>query len=101
MKNFFDKFLYMPYPDYPSRLMLWRKFIKDQLALAETGARRDIPDDFDLSTLAHISEGFSAGAICKTVKKTLTKRRVERLEKRPHNEAEFLNTLASKRRRTS
>jgi len=94
MKNFFDKFLYMPYPDYPSRLMLWRKFIKDQLALAETGARRDIPDDFDLSTLAHISEGFSAGAICKTVKKTLTKRRVERLEKRPHNEAEFLNTLA-------
>merc|ERR1711988_1024769 len=48
MKNFFDKFLYMPYPDYPSRLMLWRKFIKDQLALAESGARRDIPDDFDL-----------------------------------------------------
>merc|ERR1711939_837916 len=36
MKNFFDKFLYMPYPDYPSRLMLWRKFIKDQLALAGT-----------------------------------------------------------------
>merc|ERR1719263_1317219 len=59
MKNFFDKFLYMPYPDYPSRLMLWRKFIKDQLALAESGSRRDIPDDFDLSTLAHISEGFS------------------------------------------
>merc|ERR1719174_3575873 len=28
MKNFFDKHLYMPYPDYPSRLMLWRKFIK-------------------------------------------------------------------------
>merc|ERR1711988_400178 len=82
MKNFFDKFLYMPYPDYPSRLMLWRKFIKDQLALAESGPRREIPDDFDLSTLAHISEGFSAGAICKTV------------EKRPHNESEFLNSLA-------
>merc|ERR1711988_964403 len=94
MKNFFDKFLYMPFPDYPSRLMLWCKFIKDQLALAETGARREIPEDFDLSTLAHISEGFSAGAICKTVKKTLTKRRVERLEKRPHNESEFLNCLA-------
>merc|ERR1711924_439512 len=52
------------------------------------------PDDFDLSTLAHISEGYSAGAICKTVKKTLTKRRVERLDKRPHNETEFLNALA-------
>merc|ERR1719502_305747 len=90
MKNFFDKFLYMPYPDYPSRLMLWRKFIKDHLALAESGARRDIPDDFDLSTLAHIAEIFLTTLTCKT----LTKRRVERLDKRPHNEAEFLNTLA-------
>ena len=94
MKNFFDKMLYLPYPDYPSRLMLWRKCIQAQLLLAEKSAHHDIPDDFDLSTLAHISEGFSAGAICQTVKKTLTHRRVERLDKRPHNESEFLNSLA-------
>ena len=94
MKSFFEKMLYMPYPDYPSRLMLWRKCIQAQLLLAEKSAHHDIPDDFDLSTLAHISEGFSAGAICQTVKKTLTHRRVERLDKRPHNESEFLNSLA-------
>ena len=74
--------------------MLWRRCIAAQLALAPASAHRDLPDDFDLSTLAHVSEGFSAGAICATVKKTLTQRRVERLDKRPHQESEFLNSLA-------
>ena len=54
----------------------------------------EIPDDFDLSTLARISYGFSAGAICRCVKKTLTKRRVDRLDKRALTEDEFVNSLA-------
>lgn len=93
-KAFFDKMLHMPFPDYPSRLMLWRKCILDQLSFDGRASLRDVPDDFDLSTLAQISEGFSAGAICQAIKKTLTKRRIERLEKRPHNDTEFLNALA-------
>jgi SpoVK/Ycf46/Vps4 family AAA+-type ATPase len=118
LRAFFDKQLYMPNPDYASRLMLWRRCIQMQLALGPDRAtcakpprvqnrrfesrnraeiqterrHRSLPDDFDLSTLAHISEGFSAGSICATVLKTLTKRRVERLDKRPHNEIEFLNS---------
>ncbi|KAJ1457758.1 hypothetical protein M885DRAFT_514814 [Pelagophyceae sp. CCMP2097] len=95
LRAFFDKVLYMPHPDYASRLMLWRRCIQQQLALGpDRATHRSLPDDFDLSTLAHISEGFSAGSICATVAKTLTKRRVERLDKRPHNETEFLNSLA-------
>lgn len=31
LRTFFDKFLYFPYPEYPSRLMLWKKFMKDML----------------------------------------------------------------------
>ena len=31
LKNFFDKFVYMPFPDYPSRLMLWKSFVAKQL----------------------------------------------------------------------
>ena len=89
LKNFFDKMLYFPKPDYASRLMLWRETIKAQLTVGSFFA-----DDFDLSTLARISEGFSAGAICTTVEKTLTARRVQRLDKRPHSETEFLNALA-------
>lgn len=30
-KNFFQKFLYVPAPDYASRLMLWHHFIQEQL----------------------------------------------------------------------
>lgn len=29
LKGFFDKFLYIPYPDYPSRLMLWKTFMRE------------------------------------------------------------------------
>ena len=94
LRSFFDKFLYMPYPDYPSRLMLWRQFVSEQLQLAADEASRDIPDDINISTLAHISEGFTAGGIAKTVRKTLTQRRVDRLDKRPLSEVEFLNSLA-------
>merc|ERR1711998_784025 len=54
----------------------------------------EIPDEFDLSTLARISYGFSAGAIHRCVKKTLTKRRVDRLDKRALTESEFINSLA-------
>lgn len=27
LKGFFDKFLYMPYPDYPSRVLIWRHYL--------------------------------------------------------------------------
>jgi len=31
LKTFFDKFLYFPYPEYPSRLLLWKEFMKESL----------------------------------------------------------------------
>lgn len=31
LKNFFQKFLYVPAPDYASRLMLWHHFIRELL----------------------------------------------------------------------
>merc|ERR1712072_882893 len=89
-KLFFDRMLYFPYPDHASRYMLWKQTIREQLKLVE-GAPQSVGD---LSTLAHVSEGFSAGAIISCVKKTLTKRRVERLSKRPFESSEFLNPLA-------
>lgn len=30
LKNFFQKFIYMPPPDYASRVMLWRSFILEK-----------------------------------------------------------------------
>lgn len=48
----------------------------------------------DLSTLAHVSEGYTAGSIYRSVKTTLTPRRVHRIAKRPLLSSEFLGVLA-------
>lgn len=48
----------------------------------------------DLSTLAHVSEGYTAGSIYRSVKTTLTPRRVHRIVKRPLLSSEFLGVLA-------
>jgi IQ and AAA domain-containing protein len=91
LKSFFDKFLHLPYPDYPSRLLLWRSFIDMTLDLNDAPP---LDAGFDLSTLARISDGFSSGALERCVKKTLTKKRIDRLDARPLSGAEFLNSLA-------
>merc|ERR1719399_875429 len=54
----------------------------------------ELPDEFDLSILAHISQCYSAGSIRRAVKHTLSKRRVERLSKRPLTEREFVSALS-------
>ena len=56
-KAFFDRMLYFPYPDHASRYMLWKRTIAEQLKGSP------VTSVGDLSTLAHVTEGFSAGAI--------------------------------------
>ena len=53
-----------------------------------------MPDELDVSMLAHISNGFSAAAIVTAVEKTLTARRIERLDRRLLTEDEFVGTLS-------
>ena len=54
-KKFFDKSIYFPFPDYTTRRLMWKTFIEKN--------RGKIKNDFPLSTLAHISVGYSAGSI--------------------------------------
>lgn len=63
-KKFFDKAIYFPFPDYTTRRLMWKTFI------VQCGGTLKI--DFPLSTLAHISAGYSAGSIKKTVENVLT-----------------------------
>jgi IQ and AAA domain-containing protein len=63
-KKFFDKAIYFPFPDYTTRRLMWKTFI------CEKGGK--VRNDFPLSTLAHISAGYSAGSIQKTVENVLT-----------------------------
>lgn len=63
-KKFFDKSIYYPFPDYTTRRLIWKTFIE------QLGGK--LRADFPLSTLAHISTGYSAGSIRKTCERVLT-----------------------------
>ena len=45
--------------------------------------------------MAQISEGYTGGAIQKTIKRTLTARRLEKLDRHPLQESEFINALST------
>ncbi|KAF1772898.1 P-loop containing nucleoside triphosphate hydrolase [Phytophthora cactorum] len=121
LRNFFDKFLHVPYPDYASRVLLWKHALRSTIAahaatlglsatatamalaaassssstVLASGSASQLQDPrrhepLDISTLAHISEGYASGSIVRAVEITLTPRRVECLEKRPLREDEFL-----------
>ena len=85
-KKFFDKAVYFPFPDYTTRRLMWRTFIQS------TGA--EVKADFQLSTLAHISEGYSAGSIKRTCENVLSRYRRDRLDERPLSIAEFVGPLS-------
>ena len=68
-KKFFDKQIYFPFPDYTTRRLMWTNFIERH--------KGKLKQDFPLSTLAHISAGYSAGSIKKTCEKVLTQHRVD------------------------
>ena len=87
LNKVFDRKLYVPLPNYAHRLMIWkatlRRVLKDR-----------VPDELDVSMLAHISSGFPARAIVRAVERTLTARRVDRLDRRLLSAAEFISTLS-------
>ena len=65
---------------------MWRNFIE------RFGGKLLI--DFPLSTLAHISAGYAAGAIHRTCKTVLTPHRVSQLERRPLKIQDFVGPLS-------
>ena len=57
--SFWDKHLYLPLPDYASRRLLWPVLFEKH--------RGHMSYEFDLSTLAHLSDNFAAGTIERVV----------------------------------
>lgn len=86
-KKFFDCAIYFPFPDYTTCRLLWKNFI-------ENVTKRPLNSDFHLNTLAHISLGYSAGSIRKTVEFVLTPFRMSKLEERPLRLTEFIGPLS-------
>jgi IQ and AAA domain-containing protein len=121
MKGFFDKFLYFPYPDYPSRVLIWKHYLAEKIlegmrapdeqhkahnnANMSQAQRAQIEDELaikvrlamervNISSLAHVSEGYSAGAIARTVRIVITPRRVAMVRLRPLSNYDFIDNLS-------
>lgn len=75
LKSTFDKFLYLPWPKYASLVDLWKTELTNRIRTV--GA--SLPDSLDISSLAHICIGYSAGSICKAIRATLTDRRLDQV----------------------
>ncbi|KAF8781948.1 Dynein regulatory complex protein 11 like protein [Argiope bruennichi] len=82
----YEKIICIFKPDYNCRSLLWREIIKRH--------KNKSTANLDVSVLANISDGFTAGQILNTVQNVLTDRRLV-LEKRiPIHAAEFVSALA-------
>ena len=85
-KKFFDKAIYFPFPDYTTRRLMWKNFIE--------GGGGKLKQDFPLSTLAHISAGYSAGSIKQTCEKVLTDYRIKHQDHNALTLPEFIGPLS-------
>jgi hypothetical protein len=79
----------LPRPDYSQRQCLWKELI-----LTHGGKIMRWSHKFDLSVLAKISDGYTAGHVVTAVAQVLTERRVLQQGLRPLQVLEFLSTLA-------
>ena len=91
LKQVFDKFLHVPWPDYSSRVTLW----KNELEKAFDQFELDVPQNLDVSSLALVTEGYSPEAIAKTVNQVVTRRRLRLRGKVSLDVKEFLAHLSS------
>lgn len=87
LRTTFDEMVWVSYPEYGSRVVLWQKFMEQHNVPVD-------PTKLNISTLARISDGYSAGSIKQTVDRVLTQRRVQQLKQRPLKVQEFIGPLS-------
>jgi SpoVK/Ycf46/Vps4 family AAA+-type ATPase len=67
MKEFFDKSLFFPFPNYSTRKLVFKTMVER--------AGGTLKENFPLSTLSYITEGYTAGSFKRAIDKVLTERR--------------------------
>jgi len=82
----FDEKVWVSFPEYGSRVMLWQKFMEGHGVFVD-------PTKLN-STLASVSEGYSTGSVKQTIDRVLTARRVQQLKNRELKVQEFLGPLS-------
>merc|ERR1712130_494010 len=84
----FQRQLYIPRPDYGSRLALWDKEFRLNKVI--------VSSEIDLSVLAKISDGYTASDIAFAVSKVMTPMRKKQQAFKPVRNAEFVPFLAER-----
>ncbi|XRB06577.1 dynein regulatory complex subunit 11 [Pycnococcus provasolii] len=84
--QFFQKTIYVPLPDYGSVRLLWKTLIE------RYGG--NLVQDFDMTTLAHLSPSYAPGDMVLVVRQMLTARRLETMKRRPIRVDEVIKHLA-------
>jgi SpoVK/Ycf46/Vps4 family AAA+-type ATPase len=87
LMNAFDEKVWVSFPEYGSRVVLWKKFMEQHGVVVD-------PTVLNVSTLARVSDGYSAGSIKQTVDRVLTARRVQQLRMRQLKVQEFIGPLS-------
>ncbi|XP_076363587.1 dynein regulatory complex protein 11 isoform X2 [Tachypleus tridentatus] len=82
----YNKILYIPKPDYGSRRVLWQKLIEKQGG--------NMNNNFDISSLCKVSEGYSSATIHSIVNQVLTEQRVNQQQIHPLKVSEFTGLLS-------
>ncbi len=83
--SFWTKHIFLPPPDYASRKVIWPGLFERH------GGK--LHNNFDLSTLCHITEGYTSGHMDMVVHSMLTKRRLDRLKHTPIDIPEIIQWL--------
>ncbi|CAL8093243.1 unnamed protein product [Calicophoron daubneyi] len=84
--NLYQKIILIPRPDYSSRNLLWRALI------IRSGGQ--LTPQLDTSSLAKISDGYTAGHIAQACRQVLTDRRRAQLSRKKLSASEFVAPLA-------
>ncbi|XP_005106717.3 dynein regulatory complex protein 11 [Aplysia californica] len=86
----FQRVVFVPRPDYASRLLLWKYFI------AKHCGSQMVSHDLDISSLTKVTNGYTAFAIQSACAEVLTETRMKRLNRRGNLRAsEFIERIAT------
>ena len=89
MTQTYQKMIFLPRPDYGFRHALWKELIA-----AKGGKINRWADNFDISALTKVSDGYTAGHIAFAVNLTLSERRILQQKNKALQPNEFIGALA-------
>lgn len=84
LQQTYNRFMYIPRPDYGTLSYAWKELLSTY-----SGVHRQ----FDTAIMAKISDGYTIGAIVKTIQEVITCKRMLQLRVQPLTHVELINAL--------